>query len=160
MTPTKCSVLLQCTWEPNHLLTCVLAWSSAICLASVKPAGFLTITLVYWKRMLSSWLPVLSTNGQMAKVSHTHCKGKAQAKRVRQSSLPSMDSDSARSGLFQIETSSTLLMFTSNLTHCSFKSLTFSLITVTHGFYKNTSLTRLCLCFYLLSGTVDYFLID
>lgn len=74
---------------------------------------------------------------------HTHIsREKTQAKQVRQSSLPSLDSDPARSGLFQIETSSTVLMSTSNWIHRSFTSLTFSLITVTHWILIQFSLHK------------------
>ena len=72
------------------------------------------------KRLLSSWLPVRSAKDQEgAKVGDTHIvrwkpRPNGTSSHLSQSSLASMDSDSARSGLFQIETSSTSLMSKSN----------------------------------------------
>lgn len=62
-----------------------------------------------------------------SKVTHTHCKVKAKAKRDRQSS----DSDPALTGLFQIETSRTLLMLNSNdVIHIVNSRITFPLFTL------------------------------
>ena len=102
----------------------------------------------------------MSTNGQKAKVSHTHCKGgKAQAKRVRQSSLPSLDSDSAQWTLSNWN----IKHFVNSdrwwqCKHCSFTCLTFALINVIHGILINISLTvwKLCFVCFFICGQAEW----